>query len=43
MGFWESDLGGFAEKFRLKAQLVGAQTQPATRTCVIMPDGALQH
>jgi hypothetical protein len=43
MGFWESDLGSFAELFRLKAQQVAAQTQPASRGCVVMPDGAFQH
>jgi hypothetical protein len=43
VGFWESDLGVFLELFRLKAQLIAAQGQPATRTWVVMPDGAFQH
>src|ERR1035437_6309013 len=42
MGFRDSDLGGFPNKFRLITQPVGVQTQPVPRTCVVMPDGAQQ-
>ena len=42
IGFRGTDLGSYADEFQPITHPVGARSQPAPRTCVVMQDGALR-